>query len=676
MRRSIHLCILLLIIYVPAFAQDNALFIELDDSTLMVFPRECIDSQTDDGHIISLQLKGDTTVTISKARVKSLDDTYQGELPKLVSFKFNNKYNDQLFTDAIGTIDDENGNVDVSVGCIGKWLTPSFQLSEGAKAYIDGKRQYSKESRLHFINPVVYTVAWPKQFVYQYKEVTSGEYQKGFVPYGREYKVTVDFLTDHPTAEYGVPRVDITFDDGVSWNDFTWIGRYGKTYYEDATIKIDGGGVFPDMPETPVQIRGRGNSSWSDSPSSKNPYRMKFADKVKPFGMTKGRSWVLLSNKLNGSMTTNAIAMKVADMVGTDGCNHIIPVELYINGHYRGSYNFTEKVGFHNNSIDLEDESKAVMLELDSYYDETHKFRDKFYNLYVNIKEPDLDDMESGTNLDEAQIKDSFNSFTSDVRNNYHNAMLDVNSLVRAMLVTDLVRNEELMHPKSWFLYNADITADSLWHLGPVWDFDWAFGYERGKNYFVTAAERDLFYYMTSSNIGYPFFLQLLRGSDVVMKEYYRLWTQFMNSGKLDELLDYCDEYFEYVRPSFEHNQDGVTYEEFNWWTGTYITWTGWGDGSSYAMPTVYAKNWLRKRADYIYKHLTAYDISDDIVELPEIDYSQPTHVDVAKVMSQPVNVYSINGVLIRRNVPYGQFHIGLQPGIYIVKGRKVIVRQ
>ena len=673
MRHYTFLYILSFIFCTTATAQSDAVFFEMTDSTLMVFPHDCIEQQTDDGQTISLQLKGDTTINISKAHIKSQSDAYQGELARLQSFKFNNKYNDQLFTDAIGAIDEENGTVTASVGCIGKWLTSSFQLSDGAKAYVDGKRQYSKESRLRYAEPVVYTIAWPKQFVYQYKEVEAGEYEKGFVPYGREYVVTVDFLTDHPTAEYAVPRIDITFDDGVTWDDYTWIGRYGKTYYEDATIKIDGGGVYPNMAETPVWIRGRGNSSWSNSANSKNPYRLKFADKVKPFGMTKGRSWVLLSNKLYGSMTTNAIAMKLADMVGTEGCNHIIPVELYINGHYRGSYNFTEKVGFHNNSIDLDAETNAVMLELDQYYDETHKFRDKTYNLYVNIKEPDLDDEESGTNLNEDQIKEAFNAFTKDVKRNYDNALIDVNSVVRAMFVTDLVRNEELMHPKSWFIYNADITADSLWHLGPVWDFDWSFGYERGQNYFLTAADKDLFYYMNSSNIGFPFFKQLLRGSDVVRKEYYRLWTQFMNNGMLEELLDYCDDYFEYAQPSFEHNYDGVSYEENNWWWGT-TTVIGWGDGYGYDTHTANAKNWLRKRANYIIKHIKVFDLSDEDIDNPEIDYQQPNSIDVAKIMSQPVNVYSINGVLVRSRVPYGQFHLGLQPGIYIVNGQKYVI--
>ena len=854
--------------------ENDTVFIELTDSSTMIFPRQYIEQWDEDTHYIRLKLKGDTTVTIAKSHIVQQGTVYQSERPAFESFKFNNKFNDQLFTDAEGVIDEAKGEIRASVGCIGKRLTPSFKLPEGAGAYVDGKRQFSKQSRLRFEQPVRYTVAYPKQFIYRYEKVkdevwsepenpedewletplaltgemfttnapsnhaedpanmldgdintffhstwgtgsyeklpwnegsvygdgtsewpylqielpesldrlklsyttrptndyaplgfilqgsnngttwtdlrtltaeadnlptTAGtaymsplielgkpyaylrlqmtasqrknylvlsefaiykmernpeygqeerelispaEYKKGFMPFGRDYVVRVDFLTDHSTTEYQVPRIDITFDDGVSWNSWTWIGRYGKKTYEEATIRIDGGGVYPDMPETPLQIRGRGNSSWSDNSNSKNPYRLKFYEKQKPLGMTKGKSWVLLANKIHGSMTSNALALKVADMVGSAGCNHIVPVELYVNGHYRGSYNFTEKTGFANNSIDIADETNAVMLELDSYYDEPFKYRDKNYNLYVNLKEPDLQEMiddslitKEEANERFAQIKEAFNNFTYGIKRDYDNAQLDVESMVRAMLVTDLVRNEELMHPKSWFIYNPDITnPDSLWTLGPVWDFDWSYGYERGKNYFITAAENDLFQYMSSSNIGFPFFKQLLRGSDVAKKAYYRLWTDFMTSGKLDELVEYCDDYFKYAEPSFIHNQDGASWEEYDWWSGTSYTSTGWGDGKDYATTTKRAKTWLTKRANYIYKHLTPYDLSDDVIELPEELYGQPDRVDVGKVMNRPVNVYSINGTMVRRGVPYGEYHIGLQPGIYIVNGKKIVI--
>lgn len=873
---SIIACLLMSISVQAQTEKADTVFFELTDSTMMIFPREYIEKWDEDNRYINLTLAGDTVVTIAKLHIKSQSEEYQLDRPQFQSYKFNNKFNDQLYTDAIGEIDNANGTIKVAVGCIGKRLTPSFQLPEGANAYINGKLQHSKETRLRFDTIVHYTVAYPKQYIYkiiktkdevwsnpeasdeewltnkvdltedmlstnapsnngenlinmldgnhdtffhstwgngeytklnwfegayygdgesewpyidiqlnnplsrlqfeyttrnmdgycplglilqasndgltwneiqtldsdkdglplnpnetylspvidlgseytylrlimtasqkknylvfsefalyeieenpdyQKEEATlisPAEYIKGFVPFGFDYDVEVDFLTDHPTSEYNVPRIDITFDDGVSWDNNVWIGRYGKEYYEDATIKIDGVGVFPDMPETPILIRGRGNSSWSGSSNSKNPYRIKFEEKMKPFGLTKGKSWVLLSNKQSGSMTTNAIAMKLADMVETAGCNHIIPVELYINGHYRGSYNFTEKIGFSNNSIDIEDETNAVMLELDSYYDEAYKFRDNTYNLYVNLKEPDLEESvsEGLITKDEAkakleEIKTAFNNFTYDIRRNYDNALLDISSVVRAMLVTDLVRNEELMHPKSWFIYNADIYNDSLWVLGPVWDFDWSFGYERAKTYFISVADTDIFSQMTSSNIGYPFFKQLLRGSDKIKKEYYRIWTEFMQSGKLDELIEYCDDYFQYVEPSFLHNNNGVTWDEYDWWSQTNVTRTGWGDGGGYATTTKNAKNWLKKRANYIYNRLTPYDLSDDIIDPneEEEEYGQPDRVSVAEVMSQLVDVYSINGILIRKQVPYGQFNQGLMPGIYIVNGKKYAIR-
>ncbi len=829
----------------------EAIFVTLTDSSSMIFPKKYIEKQEEDKDALYFTLVGDTIVGIAKSHIVSIDEQFQGELPRFLSYKFNNKFNDQLFTDAIGEIDSINNHITVQVGCIGKRLTPSFQLPEGASAYVNGVRQHSKETRLRFDKPVRYTVAYPRQYVYkviktkeaiwsnpetsdeqwlsskveltesmlstnaptnhgdhlanildgdhntifhstwgsgaytpltwydgatygdgtsewpyvqislpeplyrlkfEYTTRNSGtyaplglilqgsndgqtwddiqsftvskdnlptnndetyvspvinlggsysqlrlqltesqrknylvfselaiykveenpdyqqeeptlispaEYQKGFVPFGCDYTVDVDFLTDHPTSQYNVPRIDITFGDGVSWDNSTWIST--KDTYFDATIKIDGAGVFPDMVETPVQIKGRGNSSWSGSPNSKNPYRLKFAEKQKPFGMTKGKSWVLLANKIGNSMTTNAIAMKVADMVQSDGCNHIVPCELYINGHYRGSYNFTEKTGFSNNSIDLVDESYATMLELDSYYDETYKFHDSFYNLPVNVKEPDFSDPENTSLITFADVKQAFNNFTNDVKNSTEYALFDVQSFARALFVNDFVRNEECKHPKSWFIYNADILADSLWHLGPVWDFDWSFGYEGTSTYFVRNAEVDLFSNMGSGNTGYPFFRQLLRGSEKVKKAYFLLWHDFITSGKLDELIEYCDDYFQYVEPSFQHNSTGDDY---------YL----WGDGTQYATITANAKNWLTKRANYIYNNLDKYDLPGEDID-PADDYGQPDRVSLSEVADKPVDVYTIHGILIRSQVPYGEFHKGLMPGIYIVNGKKIAIR-
>ena len=48
------------------------------------------------------------------------------------------------------------------------------------------------------------------------------------------------------------------------------------------------------------------------------------------------------------------------------------------------------------------------------------------------------------------------------------------------MILNELVFNIELGHPKSVFFYRKSSEAPLEW--GPVWDFDWAFGYA-GANF-------------------------------------------------------------------------------------------------------------------------------------------------------------------------------------------------
>ena len=113
--------------------------------------------------------------------------------------------------------------------------------------------------------------------------IEPAEYAYLMMPFGREYRVHVDWLTDR--AEQ-VPRIDIDIENGEMVQS--------KDYYLNATITIEGAGVFPSVEPTPVQIKGRGNSSWSSWAWDKNPYRLKFEEKQKPFGLTKGKNWVLL----------------------------------------------------------------------------------------------------------------------------------------------------------------------------------------------------------------------------------------------------------------------------------------------------------------------------------------------------------------------------------------------
>ena len=405
-------------------------------------------------------------------------------------------------------------------------------------------------------------------------------YDFRMVPLGRKVTATVDWLTDHAD----VPRIDIDIDGGEMVSS--------KEYYLNAYIRINGNGVWPDM-EDSVQIKGRGNTSWNEGkPYAKNPYRLKFAKAVKPFGMKKGKNWNLIAQAQKGSLMTNPMAMKIARMVGTTAANDIIPVDLYMNGEYRGSYIFTQKVGLANNSVDI-DERAATLLELDRYYDEAYKFKSGKYLLPVNLKEPDF--AEGETELTFEQIQTDFNLFEAAVYNHTNfERFVDVEMLTQFMLVNELVGNIELTHPKSMFLYRENMHhLSSLYTFGPVWNFDWSYGYSDKRTYYTSLATVSPFDYETSRP-GNRFFSQLWSASGLITHQYNKLWTNFMENH-LQELLDYADDYYAFAANSFNKNA------------------SKWNDSNNNEAQVTNLKAWLTQRAHHIKAQLGTYNGNEKV---------------------------------------------------------------
>ena len=654
----------------------DTLFVQISAERLDVYPPQFVESVSQTSEKVTVKTKdGDEHIYLLDL-IQSASTTPPDSLPRINSFKFNNKFNDQVFTDAQGEIIGDS-LIKVTVGGIGKRLTPSFQLSDSlAAAFVNGIRQRSKVSRLRFEEPVTYLVARPG-----WQVLCGDESKMEWQPYGRSYRVDVTWLTDEVER---FPTIDIAVEDGA-------VVASKRTYY-NAVITFDGAGIYPDLEDIPVQIKGRGNSSWhepreytyyyyDDNDSliqftyyyePKNPYRLKFAEKVKPFGMTKGKSWVLQANRQNGSMMTNSIGMKAANLLGAAGANHIVPVDLYMNGSYRGSYIFNEKVGFSNNSIDLEDESHAFMIELDSYT-ETGQYKTKYYNLPTNIKQPDFNDNTTVTELKKQDILNDFEAFLKAVsRRNDISNMVDVDYLAAFLSVNELVGNYEIMHPKSTFLYKENL-SDGKYVFGPVWDLDWAFGYQSDHDYFYSGATDNFYsapaHTFTEPNDGTN--TQMLwrnlrfNCSEEVDRACFRLWTKFIKQGGVDELLEFCDDYYAFVAPSFQRD-DWVWYNEYD-----------------YPTSVERAKKWLSQRIKHIYSKQTPYDdILDEFADTGEWkpypakkETDEPAGIRVSTPRTTTLfTVYDLRGVLLKRNASFSDWRDGLKPGLYLVNGHKVLV--
>ena len=560
-----YLWCVLVVMSLPSVVTATS-YLTMNDGRLLVFPDSCLaDVRDQDGVLTFVALDG-SLYAYPMTDVATVEQELTKELPTIISYKFNNKYNYQVSSDAEGAIT-ENA-VRVTVAGIGKRLTASFNLSdEQAVATVAGLVQQSKVSRLRFDPSQVYTVGYPGDSVLAV--VPGGGY--AMMPFGREYTVTVDYLTDSSTS---APRIDINTVDGV--------GITSKEVYVDAEIIIDGAGVFPSMTDS-VQVKGRGNFSWSDTPGAKNPYRLKFADKVRPLGLTKGKNWVLLANSIKGSALANAVGMKAASLMGNVAPNHIIPVDLYINGEYRGSYNFTEKVGLANNSVDLDDESVAALLELDSYYDEAEgqKFMSSPYNCPVNVKEPEFD--EGTTLLTLNDIQNRVNAFFEAVMSGADLAdYVDITYLARFLMLNEYICNVEIFHPKSTFCYHENILEDSCTFVfGPVWDLDWGFGGNpsSAERYFTKRIDFD-FYRRPVSYNQYQFWNRV-RANPKVARAIYDVWRQFLNDG-LEELCEFVADYYNYAKPSIDNNCAAGL------------------DPVDYSEQASRAESWLRQRAAYI----------------------------------------------------------------------------
>lgn len=332
-----------------------------------------------------------------------------------------------------------------------------------------------------------------------------------------ELVVTPDIPKDKPF----LPRLDIATTGNAPINS--------TDTYVTATISIDGLGIF-DNYKGSAQIRGRGNSTWS---FPKKPYKFKLDENKGLLGMAAEKDWVLLANYLDGTHMLNAVAMKTGQLLNLPFTNHIEPVEVYLNGQYQGLYMLTEQIEVKKNRVNVGNE--GVLVQLEQYYDEPWKFRSAAYRLPVMVMHPEL------TNAEElVPIKAQFEQMEtlvarSDFPNNNVLDFIDAESVADYFLANMLTDNRELNHPKSTFMHK---TKTGKWTMGPIWDFDWAYAFEKTQRHFSTFDQPMLW---SPASDGTRFFSQLMAVPTVktAMKQ---KWADF-KTQKLPELQAYVDDY-------------------------------------------------------------------------------------------------------------------------------------
>lgn len=313
-----------------------------------------------------------------------------------------------------------------------------------------------------------------------------------------------------------------------------------KEVYLNAEIRIDGTGEYPSLSAVSTRIRGRGNSTWS---KPKKPYRLKLDNSTSILGLAEAKDWVLLANYNDYTFMTNAIAMKMGKQLGMPFTHDIIPVDLTVNGEYRGNYNLTQQVEVHKNRVNVGND--GVLWELDSYFDEDWQFKSAYSNLPVMLKDPKVESEEQFRSWE-----NEFNLFDQAVNsttfpNTTFDNLIDKQQLVNFLIVNMLIGNHEINHPKSVFIHKK---AGGKYIFGPLWDFDFAFGFseEHNRTYFNY---RDLSVVRDGDDrVGSQFFKKLLKDNGV--KELFKnTWASY-KINEFENLMVFIEKYASSIRES------------------------------------------------------------------------------------------------------------------------------
>ncbi len=279
--------------------------------------------------------------------------------------------------------------------------------------------------------------------------------------------------TEYPYA--GIPRIVIETENRRAIKD--------RETEIPAKLQI-WGEKAPESDIMDLTIRGRGNTSWADMP--KKSYKIEFSKKQAILGMPEDRDWALIANYADKTLMKNYLAYHLAaslDFFYTPKCDF---VELYLNKEYLGVYLLTETIKISPNRINIPKNSSSYLIEIDE------RVRDnelKFYSFVIkndsigkgfHIHSP-KNISESSYHIIEKHILEfeTYLKKISSSKENNINQWIDINEYIKHYWMQEFSKNTDANFFSSIYFtwQNGDVIK-----MGPVWDFDLAFGGSSNKN--------------------------------------------------------------------------------------------------------------------------------------------------------------------------------------------------
>lgn len=419
-------------------------------------------------------------------------------------------------------------------------------------------------------------------------------------------------------------------------------------------IPADGGEIVTDS----GTVRLRGNASMG---FPKKPYRIKFDKKRHVLGSpAKAKKWTLINNYGDKTLMRNILAFDLSRRVGLPFTPFCTPVDLMVNGEYKGCYQLCDQVEVGKNRVDIdemdatcvegEELTGGYFIEVDAYaYNETSYFYSSRNNP-VTIKSPDEDVI---LPVQYNYIKDYFNQMeTALYKSNFkdpeegYRKYLDVESFLKHFIVGEFSGNTDTY----WSTYMYKPRGDNQFHVGPVWDFDLA--YDNDNRTYPINNLTDYIYATRGSAAGNMknFVNRIIKNDPSAREQLEQMWANLRMSGKFseDSLLAIVDETAAQLDASQRLN--------FMRWNimNSYVHQNPkiWG---SYDKEVQNVRNYVTKRIQWFDKKLNFDPAS--IRDLTQDDESS----------SCPVKIYALNGALVGTFQTADEARRATDHGVYLL---------
>ena len=415
--------------------------------------------------------------------------------------------------------------------------------------------------------------------------------------------------------------------------------------------------------EAPGESRLRGNNSMTHP---KKPYRIKFDKKQQPLDApAKAKKWTLINNYGDKTLMRNMIAFEVARQVGMEYVSYIRPVDVILNGEYKGCYQLCDQIEVGDGRVPVTEMEETdisgdeltggYLIEVDAYASSEISWFQSNKGIPVTIKSPDDDKITSEqTNYIKSyfnKLEDAAYSVKYDSPTTGYRTLLDINSFLQHFIVGEVSGNTDTY----WSTYMYKKRNDPKFYVGPVWDFDLAFENDN-RTYPINNKTCYIYQWENSSSAGTMEVLveQIVVNDTRTAGDLLEMWSATRANGMSGEsLCDFVDKWAAEMDASQRLN--------FMRWDilNTKVHENPQASGS-YEGEVAWVKNYLRERIAWMDNKI-GYDpssVGNIGIETGELSLSEVAEWRVYNVGGQ--EVYSVDGELSTTS---------LLPGIYIVKG-------